>query len=1000
MATFVPFAPATGVRRNGADVTVALPDPARAPGDPVIRPGVARHAGATVVWLPLAVDGGPSFPLSAPVDGTCRRLPLASPPPGLTGVASILELSPLPFGIAAVLRRLPGYPTFYLAPVTTDPLPEEDELVRAGSVLGAVGSAFVGLLFDDRVALSPAAWVELVAAAMTGIDSAGAVAAWRELGRFAPGGRNLRVLDHVGRPAAGVELRVTSTSGAATLTTDATGTAPLPGGDVEVTWVAAQPVHARYEAALSAPDDRTTSTRPGDPLRIPAASAGGHLQLLDAARWFADRPPQLDPGLGLVHPDSRLEPLVDGVASFQALLADLRAATGTGEGAHFAGWAFNDFPFDLADPEHTMFVDLVRDLRAGQGARFLMDRYLVFREDAPTDTINRLAVVLLTAAVDVVLVLSVLDVLDIDDRGYLALASLGLIGGLVASQVGIGPILADLEDSIDGSEELAAVVNGIQPGIALRARHPARFVDNALQITNPLPVDPSDFIEGVGSWHQKFQVVRRSPDGFGNRVVGYLGGIDINRNRLDTPGHHGRTWRPPGQVSRTPSSQAFHDVHARVTGPAAADLAVTFARRWAFDRSRQQLPPLGPPALDPAFATPDPSDPDEVPPQPARHLVQVGRSGYAPDPAGGSPPLPWSPIGEATIPQAIIRAIDAAREYVYIEDQYFTPPDAYVHALLEASVRDPKLRLLILMPTSSDQVFGDIRRREMFERLRHDPATGRGWGERMIVGAPIRRPVLADAGRVASKGRLVLQEAVGDIAGDQELTLGPRSRLPGGVPFWLFVAGEQMLAVERRDDVVVDGIPARRFLVRRAGGAEPLWGARPRAHAAGAPVTLAQVRGIYVHTKAIMVDDVFVGVGSCNTNRRGFFHDGEITAFAVPERLKAARDNPALALRTALWAEHLGMPPAMGRALLADPIAAFELFRRPTLTGNRVSSFAALGVTPELGFPSESATWVKMLMTLGLVIADDLVPYVWNGFVDPTTRSDPDPAVGPGLGAV
>jgi hypothetical protein len=155
-----------------------------------------------------------------------------------------------------------------------------------------------------------------------------------------------------------------------------------------------------------------------------------------------------------------------------------------------------------------------------------------------------------------------------------------------------------------------------------------------------------------------------------------------------------------------------------------------------------------------------------------------------------------------------------------------------------------------------------------------------------------------------------------------------------------------------------------------------------------------------VHTKAIMVDDVFVGIGSCNTNRRGFFHDGEITAFAVPERLKASRDNPALGLRTALWAEHLGIPPAMGRALLADPIAAFELFRRLTLNGNRVSTFDALGVTPELGFPSESASWKRMLAIIGLQVAEDLVPYVWNVFTDPTTATELNPAVGPGLGTV
>jgi phosphatidylserine/phosphatidylglycerophosphate/cardiolipin synthase-like enzyme len=997
MATFVPFVPGTGVRRSGPDFIALLPDPVRAPNEPIIRPGVARQAGAAVMWLPLAAEGGPTFQLRAPVGGTCRQLPLAVPMPNLPGVATILELSPLPFAGAAVMRRLPGLPTFYLASVAADPLPGEDEFVSAGDSLVVASAVFVGLLFDDRLALSPASWVEQIALAMTGFDAAADVAAWRELQRFAPTGRTIRVLDHVGRPMSGATIRVASGSGTSSLVTDATGSLALPTGDLQLTWQAVRPVHALYERGLAAPDDRSTSTRPGDSITIPAALTTSHLQLFDTARWFADRAPQLDPDLGHLHPDSRVEPLVDGVDSFRAMLADLRAATGTGCGAHFAGWSFNDFPFDLADQEQTMFTKLIRDLRNGEGARFLMDKYLVFRPDAPVDTINQLAVVLLTAGVDVLIVLSVLDVLDIDDRGYLALGGLGLIGGLLASQIGVEPLLEKAADSIDGSKDYFEVVNAIVPGIALRARHPARFVDNALVVTNPLPLDPSDFTEGVGSWHQKFQVVRRTPDNLGNRVIGYLGGIDMNNNRLDAPRHHGRAYRSPSQVSNIPAARTFHDVHARVTGPAAADVALTFARRWEFDSSRR---PAGTPQHDVAFATPAASDVNEVPPQPARHLVQVGRSGYAPKPSGGSTPLPWSPVGEPTIPQAIIRAIEQAREYIYIEDQYFTPPDTYIHALLDASVRDPKLRLLIVIPTSSDQLFGEIRRREMFERLRDDPATGRGWGDRMIVGAPLRRPVLGDPGRVASKGRLSLLQPLGSAGGDTQATLGPRARLPGDVPFWLWIEGELLLAVERRDDVLVDGVPARNYLVRRAGGAEPLWGALPRAHAKGAPVTLSQVRGIYVHTKAIMVDDVFVGIGSCNTNRRGFYHDGEITAFAVPERLKASRENPALNLRTALWAEHLGIPPAMGRPLLADPIAAFELFRRSTISGNRLSSFDALGVKPELGFPSESATWIKLFALLGLTIAEDLVPYIWNVFADPTTATDPDPAVGPGLGTV
>ncbi len=567
-----------------------------------------------------------------------------------------------------------------------------------------------------------------------------------------------------------------------------------------------------------------------------------------------------------------------------------------------------------------------------------------------------------------------------------------------------------LEEKIDGSEDLAEAVNEITPNCALRSRHPARFVDNALQVINPFPIDPSDFIDGTGSYHQKFQVIRRAPDDHGNRVIGYVGGIDMHRNRLDTPGHHGRSWRPPDQVSDVPSPQVFHDVHSRITGPAAADVALTFEQRWLFDVGRQPPRPVGaPPLLDAAFTVPDPDDQDEVPVQAARHLVQIGRSGYTPKPSGGSVSLPWSPAGEATIPEAMINAIDQAREYIYIEDQYFTPPDSYIHALLEASVREPLLRLLIVIPTSSDQLYGDIRRREMFERLRADPATGRGWGDRMIVGALVRRPVLADPGRVASKGRLTLLEPIGPAGGDTPITLGPRSRLPSDVPFWLWIEGERMLAVERRDDLIMavprdDGtseqVPARHYSVRRSSGTEPLWGARTRDHLAGAPVTLSQTTGIYVHTKAIMVDDIFVGVGSCNTNRRGMFHDGEIAAFSVPEQLKASRENPASNLRIALWAEHLGIPPAMGPSLLADPVAAFELFRRPTLIGNRVSGFEALGVSPELGFPAEGGPVKKMLATLGITIADDLVPYVWNVFADPPTLSDPAPRVGPGLGAV
>ena len=100
----------------------------------------------------------------------------------------------------------------------------------------------------------------------------------------------------------------------------------------------------------------------------------------------------------------------------------------------------------------------------------------------------------------------------------------------------------------------------------------ATWADNPLGLVPPqlqaIGFDPSDFTTGVGSYHQKFQVVRRSADALGNRVIGYLGGVDINQGRLDTWGHHGSAWIPPDRPSRQPSVRAFHDVHVRITGPA------------------------------------------------------------------------------------------------------------------------------------------------------------------------------------------------------------------------------------------------------------------------------------------------------------------------------------------------------------------------------------------------------------------------------------------------
>jgi len=151
---------------------------------------------------------------------------------------------------------------------------------------------------------------------------------------------------------------------------------------------------------------------------------------------------------------------------------------------------------------------------------------------------------------------------------------------------------------------------------------------------------------------------------------------------------------------------------------------------------------------------------------------------------------------------------------------------------------------------------------------------------------------------------------------------------------------------------------------------------------------MAQIAPIFVHAKMTLVDDVFVTIGSANLNRRGFFHDGEINAFAIPQALRAAADNPARRLRTLLWAEHLGLPPEMGPALLGDPIAAFDLFRRTRSAGQRLVPFDQVDVELQLGLGEDSNPIFAILKAWLGVTGEVLTPAVWKTLIDPTTADD------------
>jgi len=88
---------------------------------------------------------------------------------------------------------------------------------------------------------------------------------------------------------------------------------------------------------------------------------------------------------------------------------------------------------------------------------------------------------------------------------------------------------------------------------------------------------------------------------------------------------------------------------------------------------------------------------------------------------------------------------------------------------------------------------------------------------------------------------------------------------------------------------------------------------------------------IYVHAKAVVVDDVLAVVGSDNMNLRSWTHDSELSiAVFDPEPAQDADATFARDLRRTLWREHLGEG-AVGKGRL-DPVADFALWERSAET--------------------------------------------------------------------
>jgi phosphatidylserine/phosphatidylglycerophosphate/cardiolipin synthase-like enzyme len=963
MSGFGAMAPG-GVALAAVAPTFPLPRPAppSGPGEPEAP---CRFAGEPVHWL--RVPHGNAVQAFARASRRVYQHVQDGLPDGSATGAALIEVSPLPGFVAGALRQLAGgLPVQYVLLNAADlPLvaaPGDETVVAVEeALLTPANDCWIGVCFQDRVCRDPRAWAHALdaAAQAAGVETtpgwAGFVAA------ASAGSARVRLLDHVGRPLRAGTVEVSSGGAGHTVTL----TAALDGDSgVDVAGGAAQvSVPGAAGAVLaSAEADRGAV---GQPLAL--TDTDRHVLVSDAGHWFAQRSAGVT-GMERWTKGNALEPLVDGMPYFARLVPELRAAKGGGA-VQLAGWAF--VKEGLQDPtkpwsllpedDTTELVALIGELvGGGASVRLLVNQFLQIT-DAQLDTIRADAAVVLLATLVGLGITQFAHWTTTDPAGWALLGAAALIIPNLPNAA-----LRDLLRSVaEPSKGTVEAINGEHPGTAVWTPYAAALADNPLA-PHPLTIAGVnvELVQHFGVYHQKIAMAQPS----GGAPAAFVGGIDINSDRVDDPLHR--------------ASAPFHDVQVRLAGPAANEVAKTFAERATYHGTSAPIAPL---------------DDSTAVAAAGQHVVQVGRTYFAPGAGSASAPLPSAPQGEHTTHDTLLQAIANARDYIYIEDQYFTPDTAYVDALVAAADPARGVRALVVtVPERTDQLFGSLRRGDVIARL------AAAWRERFRIGSPMRRYLNPQPGTFGGLGRLVLRQTVTNA--DSELVIGPASRVPTP-PFWAYVESELVLVdgvsggtgtgpvgpQDPSDPDPADQTWQRVTVQRGPLGGSPRWGAKPDKHAKGSCVLAVQIPGIYVHAKLMIADDVFVSVGSSNLNRRGLEHDGEINAFAVPAHLKRDSANPALRLRCQLWAEHLGLSPELGLSLLADPLSALRFFDRSWYRGSRWQplDFASASGRPAIAIPTSGSVFGQLIGIAEGVVEAAETSTAWAALVDPTTANDP-----------
>ncbi|KAH6782063.1 phospholipase D alpha 1 [Perilla frutescens var. hirtella] len=413
------------------------------------------------------------------------------------------------------------------------------------------------------------------------------------------------------------------------------------------------------------------------------------------------------------------------------------------------------------------------------------------------------------------------------------------------------------------------------------------------------PDDGGSFVQDLQistmfTHHQKIVVVDSDlPSGEPDkkRIVSFVGGIDLCDGRYDTPFHslfrtldtaHHDDFHQPNftgaAITKGGPREPWHDIHSRLEGPIAWDVLFNFEQRWKKQGGKDILVDLR--ELSDVVIPPSPvTFPDDH----ESWNVQLFRSidGGA---AFGFPDKPEDAaraglvsgkdnIIDRSIQDAYIHAIRRAKNFIYIENQYFLG-GCFGWDCNDIKVED--IGALHLIPKElSLKIVSKIEAGERFTVYVVVPM----WPEGIPESASVQAILDWQRRTMDMMYKDIIQALKAN--GVEE---DPRNYLT------FFCLGNRE--------------------VKKSGEYEP--SEQPEPDSDYLKAQEARRFMIYVHAKMMIVDDEYIIVGSANINQRSMdgARDSEI-AMGAYQPYHLANRQPARGhihgFRMALWYEHLGM---------------------------------------------------------------------------------------------